>query len=924
MLVAAAVAVASAASPAAIACSRRGEHLWSAGTPSGLSIEVRSNGCYSVTYAYEAWFTSAVGAELVVDGERLRSMPDNRGTLRVSDSSPSTGSDILGSYSRLSLTWTAPSSVGPVHILHTFTLRQERHSLEFAQRFQSRIPGANVTGTDQHDQAGRASAWGRPGASFPVFDASGTNVSASKLGGATGLGYVAYGEIGMPYAGRFPTEFKSGGVQEDGVPLAFLDEATGTAAVLAPNEGVYDNVCDYNATCSEGGDGGCLRCGVPGTATAIPAGFLRATTLQFSSPSGGLTEAWLALGDALLAVRRKPRTPPGANAQVERLGYSTVGHYFYGLALGHTAEETLRAVKAAASAGGVPPFGYYLIDSWWYGEAMGASPANGTVAGYGGTRQWDPQIATTPSMFPSGLRALREVLGAPFVMHMGMWTGTDEHAFPGGAPPYASNASWDWVVEANASIPRPASAGAARFWEWLFATMAAHGLGVYKLDHSQQQMPNQDYLLRTLGSTEAWLREMARAAERHGVDKQYGGHISSGFLHSAFLPNARAARVGPDYIPSSRKRPPNTCNGADDGPYSSAGNVLIARNALYPWALGIRPYKDAFLSGPQRWHNTTCFVRPTPGGPAGGGPTVVYPEWYGLQEANSELQALVSALLAGPVAVADGIGDTDARLVRRLARADGVLLKPDRPMVPLDAVWMRDCFGGGGGQPAGKAWPDGELAATHTTIMISSGHRRGDDGGVGSSASEGGGRRLAMRWDFVYGTALKADYVVTASDNHIGGPHGVAWRRVRGDSFGTVPPSLVPYDERTAPLALPFRAQPSSDGWAEYTYWRTAPTSCDGKGWALLGELDKLVSVSAQRVAALAEHCGGGGGGDGAAAIDYGLTVDLVGAARGARDLVCERRWEDGQGGTRDPRRSWPRPSDDTQPARSTRRATAD
>jgi hypothetical protein len=140
--------------------------------------------------------------------------------------------------------------------------------------------------------------------------------------------------------------------------------------------------------------------------------------------------------------------------------------------------------------------------------------------------------------------------------------------------------------------------------------------------------------------------------------------------------------------------------------------VLIARNSLFPWALGIRPYKDAFLSGPQRWDNTTCFSRPHTG-PAGGGATVVYPEWYDLQEAFPELQALVSALLAGPVAVCDGIGDTDASLVRRLARTDGALLKPDRPMVPLDAVWARDCFG--------KEGPQGELATTHTTLPGSGG-----------------------------------------------------------------------------------------------------------------------------------------------------------------------------------------------------------
>ena len=78
------------------------------------------------------------------------------------------------------------------------------------------------------------------------------------------------------------------------------------------------------------------------------------------------------------------------------------------------------------------------------------------------------------------------------------------------------------------------------------------------VDHSQQQQPKMRYLMTTLGATETWLREMADAAARHGISKQYGGHISSGFLHSAALPNALTARISADYIPDL-KRPSNAC-----------------------------------------------------------------------------------------------------------------------------------------------------------------------------------------------------------------------------------------------------------------------------------------------------------------------------------------------------------------------------
>ena len=126
-------------------------------------------------------------------------------------------------------------------------------------------------------------------------------------------------------------------------------------------------------------------------------------------------------------------------------------------------------------------------------------------------------------------------------MHMGMLTGTDKQTFRAGAPPYATNVSWDWTLEQDASIPTPGTAGAAAFWEWLFATMSDAGLGVYKLDHTQTQMPNMDYLLRTPGSTKTWLAEMAVAAARHNIDKQCAGRARP------LSGSARAARAARAY-----------------------------------------------------------------------------------------------------------------------------------------------------------------------------------------------------------------------------------------------------------------------------------------------------------------------------------------------------------------------------------------
>lgn len=232
-----------------------------------------------------------------------------------------------------------------------------------------------------------------------------------------------------------------------------------------------------------------------------------------------------------------------------------------------------------------------------------------------------------------------------------------------------SDHSWNWVVEPQASLP----IGYSSFWDWLFAHMASQGLGVYKLDHMQQQLPEMNVTMRKLSVTGEWLLAMADAAAKYKIDKQYGGHISSAFLHSTLIPNAITARVSDDYIPGL-KRPNNSCvPGIDDNrSITPRGNVLLGRQTLYPWSMGLRPYKDAFFSGVQQWINTTCLQGQGHASAESTGYTK--PEWWGLQDPRPELNAVAAALSAGPIATGDGIGDINASLLMRLSRADGVRL----------------------------------------------------------------------------------------------------------------------------------------------------------------------------------------------------------------------------------------------------------
>ena len=857
----------------------RSPTTWSGGSAAGVSIAVNdADFSAKVSVGGVVWLSQS-HVSLVVDRKQRSSLD---GTLLAAGAAVAAeGADPVGAFRSYTMQWALPRSsaadadadtaAGAIWET-TYKAYADNVTLGFEQRFLSNISGFSISGDDG---VATTAAWGCPGSGFPAFDLLSNSSSSSALADGK-LGYASYGEIGRVRVGRFPAGYKSGAIEEDGVPLSLFDSA-GRAAILAPAERFFDTVADTvdAAGVSIRGGGGrsssnnnksppaFLRFGLMGTASSVPAGTTTQVLFRASEDGNGMAEAMLGLGDALLrrGGRKRARAAANANAQIARLGYSSVGHYFYGLAVNKSAADTLLAVHAAAQAATPAPlrFGWFLIDSWWYREAAVPLPDGGSAPGFGGTWRWDDAIARDggegggAAAFPAGLADFAARLGGlPLAMHMGKWTGG---AAAAGAPPYATqaplNASWNWVVEDAASLP----VGATAFWDWLFRGMAAVGLRVYKLDHTQTQMPAMEATMRHLGVTAAWLRAMADAAARHGVDKQYGGHLSSAFLHSTTLPNALTARVSDDYIPGLNRSTDACTAGAGTRAIAARGNVLLARQTLYPWAMGIRPYKDAFMSGSQqRWNRTTCFIA----GKAGPG-TIGYtkPEWWGLQERYPELQAVVSAVTAGPVASADGVGDFDAALLGRLVRADGVLLKPDRPAWVLDSWWAAAAFGAAalGSSSIGDA--PGEVSQTSVSL----------DG---------------LTWRIVLGVGLERAQTFTSADvvdgagRHTTAPLAAAWAwsRHSGDLFGTAPPrALVPVGGAGgAPLSLPLPASPSADDWGQYTLWHVAPLSCGGAGWALLGELEKIIPVSAQRVTAISTECGGDGGVGGST-----MAVSLVG-----------------------------------------------
>ena len=208
-------------------------------------IAVYTDGCFTVGVAGEPWLVSA-GVELHVPSGAWLTSTD--GSLYNKNASAYHGRDEIGSYSAYTIHWATPKWPGryPAHLnfTTTFTAYDNGQMLTFTQSFGGNTSlNATVPPT--------ADAWGVPNSGFPTFDSTGR----AKLGGPKGLGFVSYGEVGLPTVGRFPNgscegksvHYKKGlsPFQWDGVPLVFLDEGSRTAAVLSPISGFFDSVCSY-------------------------------------------------------------------------------------------------------------------------------------------------------------------------------------------------------------------------------------------------------------------------------------------------------------------------------------------------------------------------------------------------------------------------------------------------------------------------------------------------------------------------------------------------------------------------------------------------------------------------------------------------------------------------------------------------------
>ena len=192
-----------------------------------------------------------------------------------------------------------------------------------------------------------------------------------------------------------------------------------------------------------------------------------------------------------------------------------------------------------------------------------------------------------------------------------------------------------------------------RYWDSVMSYLHDAGVTTYEQDWLSYRAST-DFNLDDPG---AFLDAMATSAARNGMTLQYCMPTARHFLQSSKYSNLTTVRTSPDRFQRSRW---------DRFLY---GSRLAG-------ALGIWPWCDVFMSS----------------------------------EADS---LLLAALSGGPVGVGDPIGAVNAANLLRAVRKDGVIVKPNAPLVPMDQSFINDAQGGQAPMLAATYTDLGDLKAAY-------------------------------------------------------------------------------------------------------------------------------------------------------------------------------------------------------------------
>lgn len=592
------------------------------------------NTCYLMGGA-RGYTPSAHRTAHVIDSS-APAIPQVTGTLTMASppTAPVTGTDRFGTFSKVTVGWRATSSAGETAAFATsFRTYTDGRIVVLEQQISSgakRTNHKNVTFADGK-QGQLATTEPYPFLHFPSFNVSHSESIFATPGNAA---FTTWQGTFVNLHGPFAGAPGSDDLGLSAGPVVVFDglESSGSnhAVVIAPATHFK------GATMLRWGDDWTV--GLSGEITEVPVGFSHETIMVAGT---GVTETMDHYG---VLMRAAHTTRKVADRAVSKVGYWTDnGAYYYGDAYpqhngvpGNMTDDfnltcctktKLMAAKTALDADHVP-IAYLQLDDWWY---HGPHPALNPVGGVKCVSKWELPADT----YPGGLRSLRSLYDAPFLLY---------------GPYFCANNQWNQTLYprgADAGVPPPEDSHA--FYTKVFEYAHAHGAVGYEVDFMSNLFISVPEFRRTLDAATGWQSGLNTAALETTTPVQWCMMQPSDLLNSVQFDAVTNGRASMDYEDSA--------------------NLFVGGASVLFWSMGLRPSKDNFWSGDGQ-KRQMGFSQGNPG-------------------TNGELNAIIATMSTGPVGPSDGAGQHNATRIFRTCAADGTILQPERPMMPIDAVYRQ-------------------------------------------------------------------------------------------------------------------------------------------------------------------------------------------------------------------------------------------
>lgn len=587
---------------------------------SGIFVGVDSqSGMYFVKYKGQLWLGSGFvsvlannrwyrSADIKFPEPSVYKQPQGRLTLQGTKNS--SGTDALGLYDYLQLTWQVPGE--RIKLVTGFRLYRDKPYLVFTQEFPDGFKGY-ASGN-----------WITPSVVFPQFL---PDIESSR--------HDLYSWV-------------TGGLDTHRFAYGSASSLGGTVDVLLASDSAYDTVIlspfanyliatqqDEPVATRDESDSTkiAINCGIEGLVQEIPRGFEHEHIMVVGKGVDATFRTW---GRALLAKAGKnvPSKYEGDNmkyptywddygAYYREHGFKEEGYASY--------EDIVLGIAEDAKRHGLRIGAYQVQDSDQirYNEGL-----------------FEPRA----DLFPHGLKWLHEKLGAPLEAYV-PWMS------PGG--PYRKKYPFVDTPAGNILGWPAGSMGdvfySLDYWRDTANKLADWGVILLQQDY-MSSYEGDTVMMADTNRMSLYYQNEAKALQEKGINMQYCMTLPRNVMQSTENPIVLSLQASRDHhVQTAEPKPEHR----DDDPY--VWKHLLFASALYG-AVGLWPSRD----------NIQTIADP-----------------------NAREDVLIANLLGGEIQLGHRIGECNFDLVRKTYReGDGLILKPDRPVVPLDRCYHEGCAAG--------------------------------------------------------------------------------------------------------------------------------------------------------------------------------------------------------------------------------------